>query len=204
MGVYSQNREIRMHTLNSMISYLEDKFLNILSKFKQSYALVTFTLVMLNCAIFFAGYRPVASLDSMTSWVTYMFGHANLEHLMGNMLFLVAFGPRVELEFGRMKFLCFWLLCGIASALGFFLFMPDARLIGASGALSGVMAVYPFVKKDLLTKIIALIPVGFWFFMNMAAALNPFGARVAYLGHLAGGAMGVLFLAFSYTKSLKK
>lgn len=190
-----------MRAINNFITKREDALCDVISKFKHSYASVTFSLVIINCLVFFFDYQPTAVLDNPLSWLTYMFGHASIEHLMGNMLFLTAFGPRVEMELGHRKFLYFWLICGVASALGFFMFMPDARLIGASGAISGVMAVYPFIKRDILTKVAALIPVGFWFFMNFSAALNPFASRVAYIGHLAGGAMGLIFLIItSYRK----
>ncbi len=76
--------------------------------------------------------------------VTYMFVHAGWMHFLSNMLFLWVFADNVEDAFGHVGFIIFYLLCGVAAALAHAFMLPtsQAPLIGASGAVSGVMAAY--------------------------------------------------------------
>jgi len=97
-----------------------------------------------------------------TGLVTHQFIHGGWFHLFGNMLFLWIFGNNVEDRLGRIRFLPFYLLCGILAALGQALTNPDSAipLIGASGAISGVLGAYfvLFPRARILT-IVGIVPV---------------------------------------------
>ncbi len=73
-----------------------------------------------------------------------MFLHGGLMHLLGNMLYLWIFGNNVEDAMGHVRFLVFYLVCGVGAALGFALMEPNSQIpmVGASGAISGVLAGY--------------------------------------------------------------
>jgi membrane associated rhomboid family serine protease len=128
------------------------------------------------------------------SLITYQFGHVGIEHLMGNMMFLLFAGPVVEKRLGSLKFLALYLVSGIFSALGYGMFYQNSELVGASGAISGVLAVYPFVQSTLPGLLISGLLLGFYFLQNFMASivalLMPTG--VATLAHVAGGVTGLL------------
>ena len=142
--------------------------------------------------------------------LTYMFFHANIWHLLGNMLFLWVFGDNVEDAVGHLKFLLFYLLCGAAAAL-FHAHMtpsPEKPLIGASGAVAGVIAAYlmlhPRVRVWVLVarfiplRITALWALGFWIAMQFAMVyLTQTGilkGPVAWWAHIGGLAAGAILI----------
>jgi membrane associated rhomboid family serine protease len=86
----------------------------------------------------------LALVPTPVTLLTGMFVHANIGHLLGNMLFLWVFGDNVEDAMGSLRYLAFYLICGIIAALTFSIMLPtgQAPLIGASGAISGVAAAY--------------------------------------------------------------
>ncbi|MEO0619580.1 MAG: rhomboid family intramembrane serine protease, partial [Pseudomonadota bacterium] len=123
---------------------------------------------------------------------SYMFMHADVLHLAGNMLFLWVFGDNVEDAMGHVKFLIFYLLCGVAGGLAHTFMMAGtgfagAPLIGASGAVAGVVAAYlmlhPRVRLWVLVlrfiplRVSALWALGAWiamqFIMAFASAADP-------------------------------
>ncbi len=121
------------------------------------------------------------------------------------MLFLMLVGPKVEKNLGSYQFLSCYFLAGICSALGFGMFNPDARLLGASGAIFGIIALYPFVQKRLLGVLLSGLVVGFAFLQNFVASANSFcfpGSGVANLAHVAGGVSAILLFAFFKRKSV--
>lgn len=148
--------------------------------------------------------------------VTSAFLHTGLLHLVGNMLFLWAFGRRVEDACGRWRFLCFYLLCAATADVAHaIIHAPDEiPAIGASGAISGVMAAYLMLYPwgRISTFVILIIPFrlsirAFWlliyflFVSNLGPALqvvlSQADYQVAYWGHLGGliGGMSIfLFL----------
>ncbi len=146
-----------------------------------------------------------------TTLVTHQFIHGSWLHLLGNMLFLWVFGNNIEDRLGRIRFLPFYLLCGIAAALGQALTDPDSviPLIGASGAISGVLGAYflLFPKVSVMT-LLGIFPVrlkawivlgayiGFQFFYVSREA-QAGDSAVAYWAHIAGFIAGlVLILPF--------
>jgi membrane associated rhomboid family serine protease len=148
---------------------------------------------------------------------TSMFLHGGLFHLLGNMLYLWIFGDNVEATLGHGRFLLFYLVCGVAAALGQTATAPASQvpMIGASGAVSGVLGAYLilFPYAGILTlitfgfffrliKIPALIVLGFWIVIQLvngavtyAGGLGRDGeGGVAWFAHLGGFLAGVVLL----------
>jgi membrane associated rhomboid family serine protease len=153
----------------------------------------------------------VSGLDSHTL-VTSMFLHGGWMHLIGNMLFLYIFGDNMEDQFGHLRFLGFYLAAGIAAAAGQILAAPGSAvpMVGASGAIAGVMGgyllLYPRARIDVLVIIVILIKIftipawvmlGLWFALQLfnGLAMDVAGGGVAYWAHAGGFAAGVV-LAF--------
>lgn len=92
--------------------------------------------------VFRWGYRPAEA--SLTTLFTAMFLHGGWAHILGNMLFLYIFGDNVEARLGHLRYLVVYLATGVAATLFFALFVPgsDVPLVGASGAISGVLGCY--------------------------------------------------------------
>lgn len=110
---------------------------------------------------------PVGGFVALRPWVTTvtsMFLHAGFLHLGGNMLYLFIFGPAVEQALGHVRFLGFYLASGVAAALAMVAFTPHSHvpMIGASGAIAGVLGAY-FVLYPR-ARILALFPVFVFFY----------------------------------------
>jgi len=146
--------------------------------------------------------------NTPTRLVSYQFMHANSPHLLGNMLMLWVFGDNIEDALGHVRYLLFYLLCGIVGALVFSLFVDDplVPLIGASGSISGVMGGYLLlhprarVLVALFTRLPMVLPaglvVGFYIVFNLLMAAGG-GAdqEVAWWAHIGGFAAGLALIA---------
>lgn len=150
-----------------------------------------------------------------------MFIHANFMHLAGNMLFLWVFADNVEDLFGHIKFLFFYLFCGIAAVLLHSITTPGSKIpmVGASGAISGVMGAYLIFYPR--ARILSLVPLGFflritlipsiffmgiWFLYQFLFGFATFGMKgggVAYFAHI-GGFIAGLLLALPFRKRRRK
>jgi membrane associated rhomboid family serine protease len=155
------------------------------------------------------GVTPAALIGNtpapVLTLLTYMFIHADIMHIFGNMIFLFVFGDDVEEALGRGRFLLFYLLCGVVGALAFVASDPGFQgpLIGASGAISGVVIAYamwrPCAKVTVLVSIIPLRISAIWviglFVLTQLWNLHAAGkSDVAYWCHLGGMVTGaVLF-----------
>ncbi|MDT3441574.1 MULTISPECIES: rhomboid family intramembrane serine protease [unclassified Pseudofrankia] len=143
------------------------------------------------------------------SVLTSMFLHGSWLHLLGNMLFLGVFGNNIEDRMGRLTYLLFYLACGFVAAYGFSLAQPDSQntLIGASGAIAGVLGAYLVVFPQ--ARVIGLIPIlffipfwlpawivlGFWFvlqYLYFTGIGVSSGGAVAYGAHVVGFVFGAL------------
>ena len=134
--------------------------------------------------------------------VTSLFLHGSFLHLAGNMLFLWVFGDNVEDGMGHARFLVFFLLCGIAACLAHCLMNPlsTAPLIGASGAIAGVVAayliLYPRLKVWALyfgrlpLQVPAMYAIGFWILLQVGSAFLSGDQDVGWFAHLGGLAAG--------------
>ena len=146
-------------------------------------------------------------------WVTLissMFLHGGVMHLVGNMLYLWIFGDNVEDRMGQVRFLVFYLVCGIAAALIQIFVRPDstAPLVGASGAIAGILGAYallfPGARVQTLVflfvfvrviEIPALLLLGVWFLMQLLSAPASQGAGVAFFAHIGGFLTGMFLMA---------
>jgi membrane associated rhomboid family serine protease len=131
--------------------------------------------------------------------VTYMFVHAWLAHLAFNMFTLWMFGPRLEQEWGTRTFVRFYLWCGVGGAIAHLLFAQHSAVIGASGAISGVLVAYALRWPDEEVYLFGVIPmrsrwlVAAMLAMNIIFALSP-SSRIDWTAHVGGMAFGWLFL----------
>jgi membrane associated rhomboid family serine protease len=148
------------------------------------------------------------------TFFTSMFLHGGWLHIIGNMWYLWIFGDNVEDRLGHLRFLFFYLACGLAAALMQYLISPHARvpMIGASGAIAGVLGAYlicfPRARVDLLIFFfffvdIVAVPAFFvlavWFVMQFFSGVLSLGAGVmaggvAWWAHIAGFLAGVLLI----------
>jgi membrane associated rhomboid family serine protease len=149
-------------------------------------------------------------------WLTVfssMFMHGGLLHIAGNMLFLWVFGDNVEDSLGHVKYLLFYLACGVVAAATHVLSDPGSQIptLGASGAIAGVMGGYillfpnarikalvPLGFFTTLTSVPAYIVLGFWFlYQLLLGQLGQVAGReggVAYWAHIGGFIAGVLLI----------
>lgn len=145
--------------------------------------------------------------------LTSMFLHGGWMHLIGNMLYLWIFGNNVEDAMGHSRFIVFYLVCGLAAALAQGLLAPNSEIpmVGASGAISGVLGAYLLLhpKARVLvaiplgiflytTRLSAVLVLGFWFIFQL---INSFiagtgGAGVAWGAHIGGFIAGMVLIPF--------
>src|SRR5215510_2231859 len=189
---------------------------------------VTIVLIALNVIVFLYQLWLGGAVDAFTlyyglipaafSWVavfTSMFLHGGFLHVAGNMLYLWIFGDNVEDRMGHGRFLAFYLLCGIAAALGQTVTVPDSQIpmVGASGAVAGVMGAYFVLYPH--SRIVTLLPIlffwqiievpaifflGVWFLMQFLSGIGSIATAtggepaggVAFWAHIAGFAAGFI------------
>lgn len=148
-----------------------------------------------------------ADLERGRLWsvATYMFVHGGFWHLALNMYSLFLFGPRVEhawrtAEDDRHNFVVFYLFCGLGGLVFYFLFQRDGLLVGASGAVLGVMLAYAMRWPDEEVMLFLVIPMKVKWLVVSLAALNLFAslgvgsAGTAWAAHLGGLAFAWMFL----------
>lgn len=157
--------------------------------------------------------RLPPEIHAIPAWMTVftsMFLHGGWMHLIGNMLYLWIFADNVEDRMGRGRFVAFYLLCGIAAALAQALPDPDSRIpmVGASGAISGVLGAYllmfprahvlvliPLGFFTQLVRLPAMLVLGLWFGMQLLSEMfAQEGAGVAFRAHIGGFVAGMLLL----------
>ena len=150
---------------------------------------------------------PRIPLPWFTTLVTAMFLHGGWGHLGGNMLYLWIFGDNVEDRLGRVPFLLFYLAAGMLGSLVQILAAPESQVpvIGASGAISGVLGAYivMFPRKRVrvllflfVFEVPALLVLGLWALTQVVSGTGTLGGGaeeggVAYLAHVGGFAAGV-------------
>jgi membrane associated rhomboid family serine protease len=167
--------------------------------------------------VFLQVYGVVPGNFRASTLVTSMFLHGSWMHVIGNMWYLWIFGDNVEDRVGHGRFIAFYLLCGIAAALGQIAANPHSMLptIGASGAIAGVMGAYFVLYPQ--SRVLTLIPLiifwevielpaifllGFWFLMQLVSAgaiavtSNSANGGVAFAAHIAGFVVGIVAVFF--------
>jgi membrane associated rhomboid family serine protease len=147
------------------------------------------------------------------SLLTSMFLHGGLLHLGANMLYLWIFGNNVEDAMGHVKYLLFYLICGLAAALAFAVMAPDSHIpmVGASGAISGVLAasvlLYPRSQITVVVplgivfyplEVSAVWVVGLWFVLQLLNVWlgDPGLPGIAWWAHVGGFAAGLVLTPF--------
>ena len=146
------------------------------------------------------------------SILTSMFMHGSWSHIIGNMLFLWVFGNNIEDSMGHLRFLVFYLVCGVAAALAHIFLSPGSQIpaVGASGAISGVMGAYivlyprarirTWIPPFFFLSLNAFIVLGYWFVIQLFTGVASFGARmgeqggVAVWAHVGGFVAGLLLI----------
>lgn len=210
-----------------MIPYKDDNPTHI-------FPFITIGIIILNIAVFFSQLASSAAMNTITyaygaipySLLTFesqqpvhpaltvfssMFMHGGLFHLGGNMLYLWIFGNNIEDRLGHVRFIIFYLFCGICAVYSHALSNPGSTIpmIGASGAVSGVLGAYIllFPRANVHTllflgffittvKIPALIVIGFWAIIQFLNGMVSSGLQnaggVAWFAHLGGFLIGLL------------
>ncbi|HYH71429.1 MAG TPA: rhomboid family intramembrane serine protease [Methyloceanibacter sp.] len=140
--------------------------------------------------------------------ISYMFLHGSWIHLLGNMLFLWVFGDNVEDAMGHIRFIMFYLMCGVFAAVLHSWMLPhsDLPLIGASGAVAGIIAAYLILHPKVKVWVLALwrIPIritaawalGIWILAQFASLLIDSAENVAWWAHIGGLAAGAILILF--------
>jgi membrane associated rhomboid family serine protease len=167
-------------------------------------------------SVLFATKSLPVELEILPAWLTIftsMFLHGGWMHLIGNMLYLWVFGNNVEDAMGHKRFMLFYLSCGLMAALTQAMLNPDSEIpmIGASGAISGVLGAYVLLHPH--ARILVVIPIGiliytpwiaaywvlgFWFVLQLVNSLISSSAMggVAYGAHIGGFVAGMLLIPF--------
>jgi membrane associated rhomboid family serine protease len=190
---------------------------------RRSLPVVTYSLIALNLAFFViqlnggeAFLRQWAFVparftrDPAADWPTVfsaMFMHGGWLHLGGNMLYLWIFGDNVEDVFGPVKFLLFYLVCGIAATFAQYYVMPGSRIpnVGASGAIAGVLGGYLILFPRSRVRVLvynqivsmpALAVLGFWIVLQLLSYAGTLGQTqdvggVAFMAHIGGFVAGL-------------
>ena len=191
--------------------------------------IVTYFLIFLNLVVFFlelnggnafvekwafvpSRFLANPSADFPTLF-TSMFMHAGWVHLIGNMLYLWIFGDNVEDRFGHGKFIIFYLLCGIGALFAQLAFSEDSSIpnVGASGAISGVLAAYLLLYPKGRIRVFmgrgiihapALLVIGLWIVLQVFSGIGSLQTTgqqggVAYMAHI-GGFVAGLILTFLF------
>jgi membrane associated rhomboid family serine protease len=154
-------------------------------------------------------------LGDQSQWhtlLTSIFLHGGWFHLIGNMWFLWIFGNNIEDSMGHLRFVAFYLLCGLAASVLQVLSQPDSTvpMVGASGAIGGVMGayvvLYPKVRVHMLVAlgfyvttvgVPAIFMLGYWFLLQVLGgvfSLGKTGGGVAFWAHVGGFAAGALLI----------
>ena len=192
---------------------------------------VTITLIVFNVLVylfqllltergqdaFIMAFGVVPAYFSILNMFTSMFVHGGLAHLAGNMLFLWIFGDNVEDRLGHGRFIVFYLLCGATAALAQISLNPDSvvPMVGASGAIAGVMGaylvLYPrsrvlmlFPFPLFLFELPAVVFLVMWFFVQFLNGVNQLpvfekdviSGGVAFWAHVAGFVAGLILVVF--------
>jgi membrane associated rhomboid family serine protease len=198
---------------------------------RNPWAVVTWTLIAINVAVFLVqlgaseetgivmvrdfAMIPAAITGKLTlggelppilSVFTYTFLHGGWSHIIGNMLFLWVLGDNIEDAMGSVRFFFFYMLCGAAGGLAHLFMYPDSvvPLVGASGAVAGVVAAYLMLRPcaKIVVLIFGLVPLrlgsawvlGFWALVQIWNVLTPAKGDTAWWAHIGGLVVGAVLV----------
>ncbi len=190
-----------------------------LDRFINAYALIPYDVT--NGIVLDPPAPPLPALTVISS----MFLHGGFLHIAFNMLFLFVFGPQVEALCGHLRFLAFYLLCGIAGGAAQIAVGPGSHVpsLGASGAIAGVLGGYlvrfPFASVrtivpigcfPLFLRLPALLVIGVWALAQFLDGFGTLGGRAAesqggtaYFAHIGGFCAGVLLIGLMNRRRAK-
>jgi membrane associated rhomboid family serine protease len=153
---------------------------------------------------------PTIPLPFWTTLFTSMFLHGGWAHLGGNMLYLWIFGDNLEKILGGVRYLIFYLVCGVAAAFAHILSAPNSAIptVGASGAISGVLGGYlllfPRNKVRVFTRggimaVPAFVMLGLWILIQLVSGVGSIAqteqtSGVAYMAHIGGFVAGLILI----------
>jgi membrane associated rhomboid family serine protease len=198
---------------------------------RRSLPVVTYTLIALNVLFFLVelnggenfirqwafiprrfGENPVGDVPTIFSA---MFMHGGWLHLGGNMLYLWIFGDNIEDEFGPVKFLIFYLVCGIAATFAQYFVMPQSGIpnVGASGAIAGILGGYLLLFPHARVRVLmgnqivalpALMVLGIWIVLQVFSGVGSVAQTsqtqdsggIAYMAHVGGFVAGFVLTLF--------
>ena len=166
----------------------------------------------------------ISHFDNLYTLITSMFLHGGFLHILGNMLYLYIFGDNVENLFGPVRYLIFYILCGIGATLAHVIVTstPLIPLVGASGAISAVLGVYAvsFPRARVLVaipiflfyiprfRVPAFVVLGLWFVTQLFNGVTSLGAGVgggvAWFAHIGGFIIGIILLWFFKRKDKQR
>lgn len=191
---------------------------------RKFFPLMTIVLLLVNVIVFFFevsrgqpfierwAFVPAQfAADPVGNWqslFTALFLHAGLLHIASNMIYLLIFGDNIEHRFGFLPFLLFYFLSGAFGNLAHFVFNPGSQtpVIGASGAIAGVLGAYILLYPTRPVRVLmwitvirlpAIIVIGAWFILQLMSSLAMFSGAteaggIAYLAHVGGFMAGFL------------
>ena len=203
------------------------------------YPFTTYTIIGLNVSVFLlqfyiAGnnqdlarsiifeFGLVPNSFNIINVITSMFLHGGIYHIVGNMWFLYIFGDNIESLLGHIRFIYFYIFCGAGAAILQFIVDPASSIpmVGASGAISGVLGAYmikfPKAKVHVIAVVIffittfvvpAQVVLGVWFLMQLSGGLGSLGidttGGIAWFAHIGGFICGVISIKFFQTFKIK-
>jgi membrane associated rhomboid family serine protease len=154
----------------------------------------------------YLGLVPVLVWKKLFLWqlVTYIFLHGGISHILFNLLALWMFGGELESTWGSSRFLRFFLFCGIGAGICTVVFSPDQFIpvIGASGAIYGILLAFGWLFPNRLIYIYFLFPIPAKYFViifgliELYASMAGTGGGIAHLTHLGGLLFGFLYIIF--------
>ncbi len=194
---------------------------------RRTFPIVTYALIAVNVLVFLLELASGDAFINQWSFVpsrfaaspgtefltifSSMFMHAGWIHLGGNMLYLFIFGDNVEDRLGHLRYLVFYLLCGIAASFAQYMVSigSDVPNLGASGAIAGVLGAYIIMFPGERVRVLvgyavvrmsAVIVIGFWILLQIVSSLSTFtassqtgsGGGVAYMAHVGGFIAGIV------------
>jgi membrane associated rhomboid family serine protease len=199
---------------------------------RRSFPVITLALIALNVLVFLVELNAGPAFIQQWAFVprrfaadpteqvhtifTGMFMHGGWLHLFGNMLYLWIFGDNIEDEFGSLKFLLFYLLCGVAATMAQFYVSTRSSIpnVGASGAIAGVLGAYLIMFPSARVRVLvynqvvalpAIIVLGMWIALQLFSTVGSIATTnqtteqggVAYMAHVGGFVAGIA-LAFLF------
>ena len=203
------------------------------------YPFTTYTIIGLNVSVFLlqfyiAGnnqdlarniifkFGLVPNRFNIIDVITSMFLHGGIYHIVGNMWFLYIFGDNIESILGHIRFIYFYIFCGAGAAFLQFIVEPTSSIpmVGASGAISGILGAYmikfPKAKIHVIAVVIffittfvvpAQVVLGDWFLMQLSGGLGSLGidttGGIAWFAHIGGFICGVGSIKFFQTFKIK-